>query len=97
MTYDFGGSGIRDGCEENGNDTSGSHFDFDCYDCFLVIGYWARLIRYVSDVVLVWFDELSGPDHSLLYTSFPFLALDNQRNIACIGQSWCCNSVSLGD
>ena len=75
MTYDFGGSGIRDGCEEYGNDTSGSHFDFVCYDWLLVVGCWARLMRYVSDVILVWFDELSDLDQSLLYTSFTFLAL----------------------
>jgi hypothetical protein len=36
VVYDFGGSGIRDGGEENGDDTSGSHLDFDCYDWLLV-------------------------------------------------------------
>jgi len=37
MTDDFGGSGIRDGSEENGDDTSGSHSD--CYGWLLVIGW----------------------------------------------------------
>jgi hypothetical protein len=79
VAYDLCGSGIRDGSEENGDDTSGSHFDFGCYGWLLVIG-WFRC--FVSIEVLVWFGELSDPDHSLLYTSFPFLsAIDDQRNI----------------
>jgi hypothetical protein len=79
VVYDFGGSGIRDGGEEDRYDTSGSHFDFDCYGWLLVIG-WFRC--FVIDVILVWFDELFDPDHSLLYTSFPFFsAIDNHRNI----------------
>jgi hypothetical protein len=51
MTYDFSGSGIRDGSEENGDDTSGSHFD--CCGRLLVDWLLGKLILYVSNVVLV--------------------------------------------
>jgi hypothetical protein len=34
VTYNFGGTGICDGGEENGNDTSGPHID--CYALLLV-------------------------------------------------------------
>jgi hypothetical protein len=51
VAYDLCGSGIRDGSEENSDDTSGSHFD--CCGRLLVEWLLGKLIRYVSDVVLV--------------------------------------------
>ena len=83
MTDDFGGSGIQDGGEENGDDTSGSHFHF--YGWLLVDWLLGRFIRYLSNVLWYWFDVLCNPGDLILYTSSSFLSaivISETRNVS---------------